>query len=344
MFMRAVTLHEFGPAENLVVEDRPSLEPGADQVRISVAAAGVHLIDTSIRRGEDGPIPLPELPTVPGREVAGVVDAVGPAVTQEWLGVPVVAHLGPVPGGYADQAVTATSNLHRLDPGADFTEAVALVGTGRTAQAIVELVPMTAGDTVLVTSAMGGLGWLLVQAVQRAGARVVGAAGGAEKTASLGQAGVDLAVDYTRPDWSDDIRQELGGISIVLDGVGGEVGRQALDLLRPGGHLEMFGFSAGKPITFDQDDVVRRALSVSWSLGPRLAGLPGGFDGLVTRALHRAAAGEWRPLVSTYPLAEAARAHRDLEKRRAVGKVVLVPEGQNSTWNWSMSRITEKNP
>ena len=85
----------------------PTFNPAAGQVRIAVEASGVHLMDTSIRRGEPGPLPPPELPTVPGREVAGVVDLVGPDVDEAWVGCRVVAHLGPVPGGYAEQAVTA---------------------------------------------------------------------------------------------------------------------------------------------------------------------------------------------------------------------------------------------
>ena len=106
--MHAIRLHGFGPATNLVLDELADLEPGPGQVRIDVEAAGVHLIDTMLRRGETGtPIPLPELPTILGREVAGVVDRVGPGVDEAWVGgLRVAAHLGPVPGGYAGQAVT----------------------------------------------------------------------------------------------------------------------------------------------------------------------------------------------------------------------------------------------
>ena len=113
-------------------------------------------------------------------------------------------------------------------------------------------------------------------------------------------------------------------MSLVYDGVGGDVGRSALELLRPGGRLVMFGYSAGAPTRFDTTDVVSRGISVGWSLGPRMQALPGGIPGLAARALDRVGAGASRPLVTTYPLAEAARAHADLEARRALGKVVLV--------------------
>src|SRR5918997_5477459 len=105
--MRAIRLHEFGPATNLVLDELPDLAPGPGQVRVAVAASGVHLLDTTLRRGEAAcPLPLPELPTVPGREVAGVVDELGAGVDESWRGERVVAHLGMVPGGYAEQAVT----------------------------------------------------------------------------------------------------------------------------------------------------------------------------------------------------------------------------------------------
>src|SRR5690349_4235708 len=103
--MRAIRLHEFGPAENLVFEEVPDPVPGEGQVRIAVAAAGVHLLDTGLRRGEpSGPLQPPELPSIPGREVAGRVEALGAGVgAAEWLGRHVVAHLGPAGQGYAEK-------------------------------------------------------------------------------------------------------------------------------------------------------------------------------------------------------------------------------------------------
>src|SRR4051812_48566159 len=111
--MHAVRLHEFGPPGNLTYEEVDDPDPGPGQVRIAVAAAGVHLIDTTLRQGQArGPLPLPTLPHIPGREVAGVVDAVGPDVAGEWLGRRVVAHLGPASGGYAELAVRDVDQVH----------------------------------------------------------------------------------------------------------------------------------------------------------------------------------------------------------------------------------------
>jgi NADPH2:quinone reductase len=326
--MRAIRLHASGGPDRLVLDELPDLTPGPGQVRIAVEAAGVHLVDTVLRRGDPGPVslPLPQLPTVPGREVAGVVDALGDGVDPGWLGRRAVAHLGPVPGGYAEQAVTAVDGQLFAVPGhVSAADAVAAVGTGRTAQGVLELEPPSAGDVVLVPSAAGGLGWLLVQAARERGATVVAAARGRDRTARLAELGADLVVDYGEAGWDDRVRDAVGGVTLVYDGVGGAVGRCALELLRPGGRLVLFGWSSGGVTALDSGDLVRLGITAGWSLGPRMAALPGGIPGLAGRALDRVASGAWRPLVTVYPLVEAARAHADLEARRALGKVVLAP-------------------
>ena len=302
----------------------PDLVPAAGQVRIAVEAAGIHLLDISLRRGDqDTPIALPELPTIPGREVAGVVDRVGDGVHEDWLGRRVVAHLGMVPGGYAEQAVTSVDSVFDVPDHVTFPDAIAAVGTGRTALGVLELEPPAKEDVVLVPSAAGGLGWLLAQAASAVGATVVAAAGSPDRVAALAPLGADLVADYSDPGWAEEVRESTDGVTLVYDGVGGDVGRQALELLRPGGRQVMFGYSAGAPTSFDSADVVERGLTVGWSLGPRMMALPGGIPGLAARALDRVAGGDWQPLVTTYPLAEAGRAHADLEQRLALGKVVL---------------------
>jgi NADPH2:quinone reductase len=319
--MRAIRLHAFGDPDVLVLDSLADLSPGPGQVRIAVEASGVHLLDTSLRRGEAGPLPLPELPTVPGREVAGVVDVLGSEVDGAWLGQRVVAHLGPVPGGYAEQAVTAVSNLIAVPGGLTLAEAVALVGTGRTAEGILEQAGLAAHDVVLIPAAAGGLGWLLTQAARAVGATVIAAVGGAEKVERLRDLGVE-ALDYRGKEWANGIGRSA---TVVLDGVGGEIGHQAMHQLAPGGRLLMFGYSSGSPTEVATADLIALNISAGWNLGPRMFARPGGIRGLAEQALARGARGEWRPLVSAYPLQEAARAHRDLEERRTVGKVVLTP-------------------
>lgn len=135
--MRAIRLHSFGPAENLVYEEVPDRIPAEDQVRIAVEACGVHLIDTTIRRGiSGGPFPLPDLPMVPGREVAGTVDATGPGVDERWVGRRVVAHLGQASGGYAELAVASVGALHVIPDHVAADATVAMIGTGRTTMGI----------------------------------------------------------------------------------------------------------------------------------------------------------------------------------------------------------------
>ena len=138
--MRAVVLHEFGPAGNLRYEEVDDPAPAPGQVRIAVAACGVHLIDTTVRSGVSaGLFPLPELPAIPGREVAGVVDAVGPGTDEAWLGRRVVAHLGPASRGYAELAVREADAVHALPDDVADDAAVAMIGTGRTTMAILEI-------------------------------------------------------------------------------------------------------------------------------------------------------------------------------------------------------------
>jgi NADPH:quinone reductase len=326
--MHAIRLHAFGPAANLRYEEVDDPRPGPGQARITVAACGVHLIDTALRAGRPmGPLPLPELPTIPGREVAGVVDAVGPGVDEQWMGRRVVAHLGPASGGYAELAVRETEALRPLPDGLADDAAVAMIGTGRTALAILEVAALTADDVVLVTAAAGGLGSLLVQAARHAGATVVGVAGGPAKIRRVAELGAAVAVDYAAADWSDAVRAALAGraVTVALDGVGGTLGRGALELLGPGGRLILFGFSSGHPTELSAGDLFARGITASAAIGARIAQRPGGLRDLEEQALAAAADRRLVPLVQRFALAEAAAAHEAIERRATVGKTVLVP-------------------
>jgi NADPH:quinone reductase len=326
--MHAIRLHAFGPAENLLYEEVDDPQPGPGQARIAVAAAGVHLIDTVLREGRAmGPLALPDLPTTPGREVAGVVDALGPQVDEQWLGRRVVAHLGAASGGYAELAVRETEALHAVPDGLADDAAVAMIGTGRTALAVLEVAQLTAEDVVLVTAAAGGLGSLLVQAARNAGATVVGVAGGPAKVQRIRQLGAGVAVDYSAAGWSDAVREALDGreVTVALDGVGGALGRGALELLAVGGRLVLFGWSSGEPTELSIGDLYSRGLTVSAAIGARIAQRPGGLRDLEERALAAAADGQLVPLVQRFALAEAAAAHTAIQARATVGKTVLVP-------------------
>lgn len=327
--MHAIRLHTFGPAENLSHEEVPDPAAAEGQVRIRVEASGVHLLDTTLRNGiVGGPLPLPDLPTTPGREVAGVVDTVGEGVDPSWIGRRVVVHLGMASGGYAELAVAAVESLHAIPDDLDAATAVAMIGSGRTAIGILDAAQLTEQDVVLVTAAAGGLGSLFVQAARNIGATVVGLAGGAEKVEQVRALGAHVAVDYTASDWDEQVRAALGGreVTVALDGVGGEPGRKSLELLGIGGRLVMFGWSAGAATEVTTNDLLAKGLTATWAIGPRMLRRPGGLRELENRALAEAGAGRLVPLTTAFPLKRAADAHVALENRATVGKVVLLTD------------------
>lgn len=344
--MDAIRLHAFGPPENLVLDQVPDPVPGPGQVRVAVRAHGVHLLDTTLRRGEasGGPLPLPELPTIPGREVAGVVDVVGPGVDAAWRGRRVAAHLGATPdgGGYARLAVVPVAALHRIPDHVTAPVAIAMIGTGRTAVGILDLAELVETDTVVVTAAAGGLGTLLVQSALAAGARVVALAGGSEKVALVRSLAATperaarlTAIDYGAEGWLEEARAAVGrhapaGATVLLDGVGGDAGTGAAALVAREGRLVLFGWSSGAVNRAGDVDhephhsgAVIPARDVRWAVGPRARPWGDLFD-LQERALALAADGTWHVVTHQVPLAEAARAHRELEARATTGKVVLV--------------------
>ncbi|MEU4829793.1 zinc-binding dehydrogenase [Streptosporangium sp. NPDC023615] len=327
--MHAIRQYAFGPAENLLHEEVEDPSPGPGQVRIAVRAAGVHLMDTSIRAGsaDELPFPLPDLPMTPGREVAGVVDAVGAGVEESWLGRRVVAHLGLASGGYAELAVREAEAVHALPDELADDVAVAMIGTGRTTMGILDVGQIVPDDVVLVTAAAGGIGNLLVQAARNIGATVVGVAGGPAKVERVRRLGATIAVDYDTADWGGRVREALNGreVTVAFDGVGGAPGRTALELLGVGGRFVMFGWSAGKPTELSTGDLYARCLTASVALGPRILKAPGGLRGLEERSLAEAASGRLAPEVQRFALADAAAAHTALETRATVGKVVLIP-------------------
>ncbi|TQL67475.1 NADPH2:quinone reductase [Nocardioides albertanoniae] len=314
--MRAIRQHEFGGPEVLSIEEVPDPVPGPGQVRIRVEAAGIHRLDTSIRAGDLPPtMPRPELPMTPGREVAGVVDAIGEGVDEAWEQAKVVAHLGPgSSGGYAELAIADQTQLYRRPDGLGAPEAVAAIGTGRTSAAVLEAAEITPDDVVVVTSAAGGMGAILLQGVRNAGARAVGLAGSAAKLEIARGFGAQTVIDYRSDGWLDALRAAEPRLTVLLDGLGGEEPRRVHSALDPDGRMVRF--------SGDQHGY-QGAAKIIDILGPRIQGRIKEFE---QASLAAAADGTRKPYVgSPFPLADAAAAHRALENRETSGKVVLLP-------------------
>ncbi|MGH3623751.1 MAG: zinc-binding dehydrogenase [Sciscionella sp.] len=342
--MRAVLQYAFGPAQTLCYEQVDDPSPGPGQVRIAVRAAGVHPLDIAIRNGgADLRVPVPDVPMIPGREVAGVVDAVGDGVDAGWLGRRVVTNLGLASGGYAELTVREVGAVHVLPDGLAEDVAVAMVGTGRTAMGILDTAQLVDEDVVLVTAAAGGVGNLLVQAVRDAGASVIGLAGGPAKVECVRRLlapswvgssrhcrenGCAIgAVDYSAPDWTSAVREALNGreVTVAFDGVGGRLGRSVLGLLGAGGRLIMYGWFAEGPTELSASDLYARGLTASAVMGPRIPRQPGGLRNQEAQSLRAAATGRLVPLIQRFPLDDVVAAHIALESRATVGKVVLIP-------------------
>ncbi|MDP3952589.1 alcohol dehydrogenase catalytic domain-containing protein [Microbacterium sp.] len=326
--MRAIVQREFGAAGVLVIEDVDVPEPAEGEVRVRVAAAGVHAVDTNIRQGDSPPsMPRPSLPMTPGREIAGIVDAVGPDVDGALIGTRVVAHVGFRSGGYAEFAVAAAGALHTVPDGVDFAQAVAAIGTGRTAQLVLDSAQVQPADVVIVPGASGGLGSQLVQLALSIGAVVVALYGGSAKRAVVEGLASDaerfFALDATDEAWPSQMAALLGERepSLLIDGVGGVVGRAAFETLGRGGRVVIIGWSSGEAVRIETDDLLARSLSVTVPLGRPVPQL----RELEARALAAVAEGRVRPPVDEYPPERAADAHAAIEHRRQRGKVVLIP-------------------
>lgn len=317
--MKAVRQHEFGEAEVLTVEDAAVPEPGEGQVRVRVHAAGIHAVDIDIRRGEGPPsMPRPVLPMTPGREIAGIVDQVGSGVDTALIGARVVVHVGFINGGYAEYALAPAESLHVIPDAVGFSQAVAAIGTGRTAQLVLAEAKVHQDDVVIIPGASGGLGSQLAQLVVSRGATAVALYGGDAKREVVERLAPPgdrfIALDAADDHWASRMAELLGERkpTLLIDGVGGATSRIAFEALARGGRVVIIGWSSGDIIRLDAADIVERSLAVSVPLGRPVARL----RDLETAALDALADGRVDPPVDEFPLARAAEAHLAIEQRR----------------------------
>lgn len=320
--MRAVFVTRFGGPEVMVLGEAPDPAPGAGQVLVDVAFAGVTFVETQIRAGTDRWHERPELPFVPGGMVAGRVGAAGDGVDAEWVGRRVLAGTGET-GGFAERAVADAGELIPVPDGLDLSTALALHTDGSTALGLVEGARVKPGDWVLVEAAAGGVGSILVQLAAAAGAHVVAAARGTRKLDAARALGAVAVVDYSEPGWAERVREVTGGgPDVVFDGVGGAIGRAAFEITAGGGRFSVHGASSGEPTVVDPQEALDRgvqvlALEQLFTFGPRM-------HGWAEQIMAAAAAGRVRPMVGqTFPLDRAADAHAAIESRQALGKTLI---------------------
>lgn len=314
-------MRAFGSPHVLEVAEVPDPLPGPGEVIINVRFASVTFVETQVRAGRaPNPRMLPELPAILGNGVGGTVASAGPGVNGDLQGRRVIASLSGT-GGYAERAVVTAARLIEVPEEVALRDAVALLADGRTAMGLARRAGLHAGGTVVVEAAAGGVGSLLVQLARNAGARVVALASSQRKLAMARDLGADFAVSYSAPGWASRVRDATGGVDVVFDGVGGDIGLAAFGLLGPGGRFLPFGMASGGFAPVSPSLAAERQVSVLVSTPPA----PDEMTGLARAALAEAAAGRLRPVIGqVLDLAKAADAHAAIEARETIGKTLLV--------------------
>lgn len=321
--MQAVRFHTTGGPEVLRLEDVPAPTPGEGQALVRLRAAGVNFADIYQRRGD---YPAPGgLPCIAGQEGAGVVEAVGPGVTGLRPGNR-VTYTG-VPGAYAQATVAPAWRLVPIPEGVSFEQAAGIMLQGMTAHYLLHAAHRTQpGETVLVHAAAGGVGLLLVQMAKMLGARVIGTVSTPEKARLAREAGADEVILYTQTDFAEEARRLTGGrgVDLVLDAVGKPTFQKGLEALAVRGHMIVYGRAAGLPDPIVPNSLMAKGLTLS---GTSLVHFTATREELLERAgavLGWLAEGKLKLTIhKTFPLAQAAEAHRLLENRQTVGKLVL---------------------
>ncbi len=320
--MKAIRIHQQGDPEVMKLEDIPIPEPGAGTVRLKIEAVGVNFIDIYQRIGQY----KVNLPLTLGQEAAGVVDAVGEGVADVKVGDR--AAYSSVMGAYAEYAIVPTEKLVPLPAKVESRDAAAVMLQGMTAHYLsTDTFPIQAGQTALIHAAAGGTGALLVQMAKLRGAHVIATVSTDAKAAIARESGADEVLFY---DGFEAKVKELTagrGVDVVYDSVGKDTFDSSLNCLRPRGYMVLFGASSGAVPPFDpiilnqkgslyltrptlghyiatREEVLRRAGDVLGLIA----------DGKLTVRIDR-----------SYPLGEAAEAHRALASRATMGKVLLIP-------------------
>ncbi len=322
--MKAIQVFAHGGPDQLQLVDLPAPVPAAGQALVKIKSIGVNYIDVYFRTG----LYKADLPVTIGMEAAGVVESVGQGVTDISPGDRVAYAMER--GSYAEYAVVPAWRLIKIPDGVDFDSAAAVILQGMTAHYLTHSTfPLNESHTALVHAAAGGTGLLLIQMCRMRGARVIGTTSSPSKAGLARQAGAGEVILYNEQDFEAEVRRLTGGrgVDVVYDSVGAPTFLKSLNCLRPRGMMVSFG-NAGGPVP----PIEPLLLSQKGSLfltRPTLAHYAATVDELRWRAgdvLAWVASGQLKVRIhEIYPLAHAARAHRDLESRTTSGKLLLRP-------------------
>lgn len=327
MKTKAIQIHTTGGPEVLHWESVEIGDPGPGQVRLRHTAIGLNFIDIYHRSGL---YPLPALPAIPGLEGAGIVEAIGPQVTEIAVGDR-VAYAGLPPGAYSQARLMPAERLVKLPPEIPTHQAAAMMLQGMTARYLLHgCYAVKAGDTILIQAAAGGVGLIVCQWAKHLGATVIGTVGSAEKAALARTHGCDYPIEYRREDFAALVAEITGGkgVDVVYDSVGRATFSKSLDCLRPMGMMVTFGQSSGPVEPLDPG--VLAAKGSLFLTRPSLMDYTASRQALLEHAhdlFQVVISGAVRvDIRQTYPLSEAARAHRDLENRYTRGTSIFTPD------------------
>ncbi len=320
--MKAIKITNYGGADVLKLTDtEPKPTPVAGQVLVKIHAAGVNFVDIYQRRGT---YPV-NLPYIPGLEASGVVEAIGKKVTKVRPGdrVAYTGHLG----SYSEYTVIDADKLIKLPKELSFEQGAAFPLQGMTAHYLIhDFRKLKKGDTVLVHAAAGGVGLLLVQWAKHLGAKVIGTVSTAEKAAAAKKAGADHVVLYTQQDFVSEAKRltKGRGVDLIIDGVGKSTFPGDLDAAALHGHVVIFGASSGPADPIAPNSLMTKSISMS---GGSLPNFTATREDLLRRSKDVLGAVKrgWLKLRIDHvlPLAEAEKAHRLLEGRQSMGKIIL---------------------
>jgi NADPH2:quinone reductase len=320
--MKAIQVPEPGGPENLKMMEVPVPQPGPKQALVRIAVAGVNFIDVYFRTG----LYKAERPITLGNEGAGTVEAVGPEVTEVTPGDRVAYAMAR--GSYAEYAVVPAHLLVKIPDHLGFADAAAAMLQGMTAHYLTHSTyPLQSGESCVVHAAAGGAGGLTVQMAKMRGARVFATVGSEEKARVARESGADETIVYTAQDFEAEVKRATGGrgVDVVYDSVGQATFEKSLNCLRPRGTMALFGQSSG-PVP-PLDPTILNTKGSLFLTRPSLGHYLLTHEELLWRAgdvLRWISAGKLKIRVyRTYPLAEAAQAHRDLESRKTIGKLLL---------------------